>query len=166
MRPARSRYSVTTREPGARLVLTHGLTSSPASTAFFARSPAASITDGFDVFVQLVIAAITTEPWPTDSPSSRTGGASGSIVPSVSTATSEEPPSSTHRPTSVGFGSGSRPSRNAATNEPQTPCRGTRSCGRFGPATEGTIADRSSSRTSLKTGSGSPSARKRPCSFA
>ena len=34
----------------------------PRSTAFFASSPAATITDGFDVFVQLVIAAITTEP--------------------------------------------------------------------------------------------------------
>ena len=51
------------------MVLTQGMRSSPASTAFFASSPAPSITDGFDVFVQLVIAAITTEPWP--KPSSR-----------------------------------------------------------------------------------------------
>ena len=36
--------------------------SGPCSTAFFASSPAATITDGFDVFVQLVIAAMTTEP--------------------------------------------------------------------------------------------------------
>jgi hypothetical protein len=35
---------------------------SPFSTAFRASNPAASITLGFDVFVQLVIAAITTEP--------------------------------------------------------------------------------------------------------
>ena len=35
---------------------------SPRSTAFFATSPAASITLGFDVFVQLVMAAITTSP--------------------------------------------------------------------------------------------------------
>ena len=62
VRPAASRYSVTTREPGARDVLTHGFVSRPASTAFFASRPAASITAGFDVFVQLVIAAITTEP--------------------------------------------------------------------------------------------------------
>ena len=60
--PARFRYCVTTLEPGARLVFTHGLTVSPRATAFFARIPAASITDGFDVFVQLVIAAITIEP--------------------------------------------------------------------------------------------------------
>src|SRR3954463_15318956 len=63
VRPALSRYSVTTFEPGARLVLTQGWLSRPRSTAFFATSPAASITDGFEVFVQLVIAAITTRPW-------------------------------------------------------------------------------------------------------
>src|SRR6185295_6284786 len=57
------RYSVTTFEPGARLVLTHGRRCSPRSTAFLATSPAPIITLGFDVFVQLVIAAITTEPW-------------------------------------------------------------------------------------------------------
>src|SRR3954471_59640 len=59
---ARSRYSVTTFEPGARLVFTHGRRVSPASTALRASSPAPNITDGFDVFVQLVIAAITTAP--------------------------------------------------------------------------------------------------------
>ena len=53
---------MTTFDPGARLVLTHGLRVSPRSTAFFATSPAAIITLGFDVFVQLVIAAITTDP--------------------------------------------------------------------------------------------------------
>src|SRR5438067_9689716 len=63
VRPALSRYSVTTFEPGARLVLTHGWLRRPRSTAFFATSPAASITDGFDVLVQLVIAAMTTRPW-------------------------------------------------------------------------------------------------------
>ena len=56
------RYSVTTFEPGARLVFTHGWLVSPRSTAFFASSPAPIITLGFDVFVQLVIAAITTAP--------------------------------------------------------------------------------------------------------
>jgi hypothetical protein len=35
---------------------------SPFATAFRANRPAPSITEGFDVFVQLVIAAITTEP--------------------------------------------------------------------------------------------------------
>src|SRR5204862_5737741 len=50
-------------EPGARLVLTHGLRTRPRSTAFFASSPAPTITCGFDVFVHEVIAAITTAPW-------------------------------------------------------------------------------------------------------
>ena len=49
-------------EPGASEVFTHGFTSSPRSTAFFASSPAPIITEGFEVFVQLVIAAITTRP--------------------------------------------------------------------------------------------------------
>src|SRR5438552_3409660 len=61
-KPAFSRYSVTTFDPGARLVLTHGRLASPFSTAFFASRPAPIITLGFDVFVQLVIAAITTDP--------------------------------------------------------------------------------------------------------
>ena len=41
-----------------------GLTVRPFSTAFFASSPAASITPGFDVFVHEVIAAISTSPLP------------------------------------------------------------------------------------------------------
>src|SRR6516165_6286124 len=62
VRPARSRYSVTTLEPGAKDVLTHGLTVRSFKTALRASNPAPSITDGLEVFVQLVIAAITT--WP------------------------------------------------------------------------------------------------------
>ena len=58
------RYSVTMREPGASDVLTCGLTVSPASTAFLASSPAASITLGFDVLVHEVMAAISTSPLP------------------------------------------------------------------------------------------------------
>src|SRR5215470_12285885 len=61
--PARSRYSVTTLEPGASDVLTHGAALSPRATALRASNPAASITDGFDVFVHDVIAAMTTWPW-------------------------------------------------------------------------------------------------------
>src|SRR5580765_145016 len=60
--PAFRRYSVTTLDPGARLVFTHGWLFSPRSTARFANRPALIITLGFEVFVQLVIAAITTEP--------------------------------------------------------------------------------------------------------
>src|SRR4051812_45128455 len=67
---------MTTLEPGAREVLTHGGTARPRSTARAARSPAATITDGFDVLVQLVMAAMTTDPWSTSKlapPASRTG---------------------------------------------------------------------------------------------
>src|SRR5438309_84840 len=63
VRPARSRYSVTTFEPGASDVLTHGFERSPRASALRARMPAPIITEGFEVFVQLVIAAITTWPW-------------------------------------------------------------------------------------------------------
>ena len=54
---------MTTFEPGASEVFTHGLLWSPFSTAFLASSPAAIITDGFDVLVHEVIAAIATAPW-------------------------------------------------------------------------------------------------------
>ena len=60
--PVFVRYSLTTREPGASEVFTHGLTLSPCSTAFFASRPAASITVGFEVLVHDVMAAITTSP--------------------------------------------------------------------------------------------------------
>ena len=53
---------MTTFDPGARLVFTQGLDVRPCSTAFFATKPAAISTEGFEVLVQLVIAAITTLP--------------------------------------------------------------------------------------------------------
>ena len=56
---------MTTREPGASDALTRGSTVRPRSTAFFASRPAASITLGFEVLVQDVIAAMSTSPWPT-----------------------------------------------------------------------------------------------------
>ena len=56
------RYSVTTIEPGASEVFTQAGTVRPLSTAFFASNPAATSTDGFEVLVQLVMAAITTLP--------------------------------------------------------------------------------------------------------
>src|SRR6266513_1297638 len=60
--PDLSRYSATTCEPGASDVLTHGLTVRPFCTALRANSPAPTITLGFEVLVQDVIAAITTSP--------------------------------------------------------------------------------------------------------
>src|SRR5437588_7860129 len=63
VRPELSRYSVTTLEPGASEVFTHGFERRPRATALRARMPAPTITEGLDVFVQLVIAAMTTCPW-------------------------------------------------------------------------------------------------------
>src|SRR4026209_1355033 len=53
---ARSRDRVPAGEPGASDVLPQGRDPSPASTARLARRPAATITDGLDVFVQDVMA--------------------------------------------------------------------------------------------------------------
>ena len=53
---------MTTFEPGARVVFTQGGTARPRCTALRASRAAATITEGFDVLVQLVMAAITT--WP------------------------------------------------------------------------------------------------------
>ncbi len=64
IRPAASRYSGTTREPGASEVLTRGCTLRPSSTAFLASKPAANKTLGLEVFVHEVIAAIKTSPCP------------------------------------------------------------------------------------------------------
>ena len=44
-------------------VFTQGFTSRPRSVAFFASSPAAIMTDGFEVLVHDVIEAIETMPW-------------------------------------------------------------------------------------------------------
>src|SRR3990172_3075881 len=62
IKPALVRYSVTTFDPGAMLVLTQGLRLRPRWTALRASSPAPIMTDGLDVLVQLVMAATTTEP--------------------------------------------------------------------------------------------------------
>ena len=68
---------MTTFEPGASEVLTHGLERSPRATALRASTPAPTITEGLEVLVQLVIAAITTSPWSSSkvSPSRVTGWA-------------------------------------------------------------------------------------------
>src|SRR5579875_2301036 len=118
---------MTTFEPGARLVFTHGLVVSPRSTAFLASSPAATITDGLDVLVQLVMAAMTTWPWSRSKvvPSSSVtgtgelGGASAALSPPRTLATAVRYPS-------------------------RAWSSGTRSWGRAGPASDGTTVDRSS----------------------
>src|SRR5216683_8045084 len=87
---------MTTLEPGASVVFTQGLVASPASTAFLATSAAPTMTDGLEVLVQDVIAAITTEPWSTDVvvPSSRVTSvaADGRAEPGVVPAAGTTPP--------------------------------------------------------------------------
>src|SRR3954452_6371561 len=88
-RPERFRYSVTTFDPGASDVFTHGWRCRPRARALRASRPAPSMTDGFDVFVHDVIAAITTWPWSSlnDAPSSVTSTAvaerSASVAPAA-----------------------------------------------------------------------------------
>ena len=153
IRPDSLRYSVTTFEPGAMLVFTQGLRSRPSSRALRAMRPAPIITDGLEVLVQLVMAAITTEPSlivnrsPPYSTSAR-------VVPASATgaaAAGLRPPSSAHRepscsamerraPVGMRFGS-------TVLNESFSSLSGTRSCGRRGPASDGTTESRSSSTT-------------------
>src|SRR4051812_41191076 len=64
---------MTTLEPGARVVFTHGLAVRPRSTALRASSAAPIMTCGLDVLVHEVIDAITTAPW-----------SSSKVVPSAS----------------------------------------------------------------------------------
>src|SRR3569832_303345 len=62
IRSALFKYSVTTFEPGARLVFTQGFTCNPRRTALRASSPAAISTDGEEGLVQLVMAALADAP--------------------------------------------------------------------------------------------------------
>ena len=114
---------MTTREPGARLVLTMGDTRSPRSTARLASNPAATITEGLEVLVQLVMAAITTQPF--------SSLAAGLAATAVAVRPLIGPPSSRRRETDSGLGLGPLP--NAFVKLSQTFGSGARSCGRFGP---------------------------------
>src|SRR5213076_827636 len=61
-RPEVRRYSSTTCDPGASEVLTQGCDRRPFSRALRASRPAATSTEGFEVLVQEVMAAIVTAP--------------------------------------------------------------------------------------------------------
>src|ERR1700674_2501163 len=111
---------MTTRDPGASVVLTQGLGVRPRSTARRATRPAATITWGLEVLVQLVMAATTTAP-----------SSTVAVVPSARVA---------------GPDRDSRP--RAGRWEEPAPARVTRSWGRDGPAMLGTTVDRSSSMVS------------------
>ncbi len=151
---------MTTREPGAMLVFTYGLTDRPRSTAFLATRPAATITDGLEVFVQLVMAAMTTEPLPISarpSPVSTStavaDGLSATATPPAGSAPGLDEPEPSNLP------------GKAERKFSRTPDSATRSCGRLGPARLGSTVDRSSSRTSENSGTGISSVRKSPCAL-
>ena len=109
-----------------------------------ASSPAPTSTAGFEVLVQLVIAAIRTAP---------------------SASANEWPPEAmVARPVAFGFFA-ARSSAIFATLARYAACEvrsGTRSCGRFGPARLGSTLARSSSRTSLYSASRMPFVRHMP----
>src|SRR5690348_14347132 len=115
---------MTTLDPGARVVLTHGLTCRPFSTAFFASRAAPSMTEGLEVLVQEVIEAITTAPL----------------------SISYDVPSG--EVTVVGFEGSEEYVGSASANFSAASARITRSCGRFGPEIDGTTVETSSSRYS------------------
>src|ERR1017187_440386 len=123
-----------TLEPGASEVLTQGLRLSPRSTAFLASSAAPTMTEGLDVLVQEVIAAITTLPWSTEV-----------WVPS-SSVTRAGRDALVRSPEATGSEAGNVPSRSFSRRDSEPwfggPARkadlasagAIRSCGRLGPA--------------------------------
>ena len=100
------------------------------------------MTLGFDVLVQEVMAAITTSPWP-----------SVCLRPSTATRLSISPALSN----SLSIDS-AKPALTAFS--------GTRSCGRLGPASDGSTEPSSSLSTSVKTGSGVDLVWYMPCALA
>jgi hypothetical protein len=150
---------VTTWEPGARLVFTQGLFVRPRAAAFFANRPAAIKTDGFEVLVQLVIAAITTSPcvscsalWPILTLVASLPGAP--LVPAMYASASGAGSSLPIIPTSD-------------LRKLRFDCVSTtRSCGRAGPASEGTTVARSSESVSVKRGVGESFVRNSPWALA
>src|SRR6266542_3038462 len=163
---------MTTLEPGASEVLTHGLAWSPRSPAFLASTPAAIITEGLEVLVQLVMAAITTSPWsrskwvpsarrtgtvalgrpltPVGSGSNHPGAGSplactaGGSLAGNDSADASSGPATPGTPGTVGTEGGSI-SSSARRKAGLASLRATRSCGRLGPARLGTTVERSSS---------------------
>ena len=103
------------------MVFTHGRRCSPFSTAFLASSAAPIITEGLEVLVHEVIAAMLTAPLCSSKevPSARVTGTAAS---------------------GLRVYAGSSPANADAASD-----RATRSWGRFGPASDGTTVDRSSS---------------------
>ena len=117
---------MTTREPGASEVLTLGLTLRPNSTAFLATRPAAISTLGLEVLVQEVMAAIRISPF------CRVRSLPSISYSSVKVSEFLLKPSS------------DEDLENSSSKVDLTSVSLIKSCGRFGPATEGTIELKSS----------------------
>ena len=100
------------------------------------------MTEGFEVLVQLVMAAITTSPWPRSC---------------LAPATARRRPPSRALP--------KLPTSSAA-KASAAPESGTRSCGRLGPARLGSTLRMSSSRLALNHGSGLRALRHSPWALA
>src|SRR3569623_232487 len=179
IRSALFKYSVTTFEPGARLVFTQGFTCKPRRTALRASSPAAISTDGLEVLVQLVMAALTTEPWQRlyESP---LGWRTGTHLPNTSMPLSGcssaysgaismgWPPSANQRVISSLPRRAVSPSycfTSACRNDLRTSVNVTRSCGRAGPARLGSTSLRSNSTTFEYTASGCVPSCQSPCAL-
>src|SRR3569623_953281 len=161
IRSALFKYSVTTFEPGARLVFTQGFTCKPRRTALRASSPAAISTDGLEVLVQLVMAAITTEPWQRlyESP---LGWRTGTHLPNTSMPLSG---CSSAYSGAISMGSPSYCFTSACRNDLRTSVNVTRSCGRAGPARRGSTSLRSNSTTFEYTASGCVPSCQSPCAL-
>ena len=129
---------MTAFEPGASDVFTTGLTVSPFATALRASSPAPTITVGLEVFVHDVIAAIATDAW---------------LISAV------------RPPASIRLAGTPTVSGKAARKLSSRPDSATRSCGRRGPASDGSTVPRSSSSSASNSGP-SPGSRHRPCALA
>ena len=128
---------MTTLEPGASEVFTHGLRVKPRSRALRATRPAPTITSGLEVLVQDVIAAMTTAPclsWNV-SPSYSTGVVTGVRIGSPRTG----PPSSTISSTVPEPGRRRLAERlgEVVAHWSFIAERSIRSCGRFGPGEGG-----------------------------
>src|SRR6266545_4831534 len=160
---------MTTLDPGASVVLTQGLRFRPRSTAFLATSAAPTMTDGLDVLVQEVIAAMTTEPWSTSHsvPSSRVTltGLLGRPIGPLAGAGCGTPAPLPPWYAGESLAGWSTKSLSAWRKPVLASDSDTRSWGRLGPAMDGTTVDRSSSRRSEYTGSRAGSCH-RPCALA
>src|SRR5699024_8544342 len=143
-------------------VLTHGLATRPRSTAFWARRPAAISTDGFGGLVQEVTEAIETMPWSIEK-SLRLTWTGLAARPATCSCAGARPPDSLSEACAAGSEAGKDPAVSAPFSLPSCAAAYAgstsrkdslaaestmRSCGRLGPAIEGTTVERSSSRYS------------------